>query len=40
MLKKFNENSKPIDILISENFTQTVYGKGHLIYQREDWSDI
>ena len=38
--KNFYKNSKPIDILISENFTQTTYNKGHLIYQREDWSNI
>jgi len=31
---------KPIDILISENFIQTTYNKGHLVYQRNDFSDI
>ena len=38
--KNFNKNSTPIDILISEHFIQTTYKKGHLIYQREDWSNI
>lgn len=35
-----NENFKPIDLLISENFIQTCYRLGHLVYQGEDWSDI
>ena len=38
--KKFKMNSKPIDVLISEKFIQTTYNKGHLIYQRADWSNI
>ena len=33
-------NSKPIDVLISEKIIQTTYNKGHLIYQRADWSNI
>lgn len=35
-----NDNFKPIDILISENFIQTCHQPGHLVYQGEDWSNI